>query len=462
MTEQEKKLSMFDIFEASQETIEEAVKKSSEESSKKAKFLRISKDGTYAVRILPIAPVLDADGEMLPMDRKGYEYPLRSLTLKIEDTSKMEKGKPKIVYATVCNAKHAFPNLAADPIDTYVKIACERYAKDTKLCEKLRDTSFNGGLKWDSSRCIYVIECENQGAGIQILQLSFAQYKTLEDMKLNLWNKLNKKGKVPCPISSIRGAYPVEIIRKTEGKTKYTFNIDLTAGVSELEEETLQELFNAPRLPEVIYRYSRYHLEATITFLQQLDEKYDIKVMEDEQMKNCLAQVQTLLSPDDQSHFTLGGNDSESGSDNDSDSLQALYDRYDQLEKAGLDDETEEGQELRGSIRAFIEANDLDVTIGRKKTNLMLLDEINDVMYGPEDGEGDDAEETPASKTKPAAEPEPDSDPEDEDDSPAAEPDDDPEPDPEPVRPSRTRERNDDTNEPAERPRRAGRPARRR
>ena len=456
MTEQEKNLSMFDLFEASQETIEEAVKKSSEESSKKAKFLRISKDGTYAVRILPLAPVVNADGEMLPMERKGYEYPLRSLTLKIEDTSKMEKGKPKIVYATVCNAKHAFPTLAADPIYTYVKIACELYAKDTKMCEKLHESSFNGGLKWDSSRCIYVMECENQGAGIQILQLSFAQYKTLEDMKLSLWNKLNKKGKVPCPISSIRGAYPVEIIRKTEGKTKYTFNIDLTAGISELDEETLQELFNAPRLPEVIYRYSRYHLEATTIFLQQLDEKYDIKVMEDDRMKDCLAQVQMLLSPDDQSHFTLGGNDSGSGADSDSDSLQALYDRYDQLEKEGLDDETEEGQELRGSIRAFIEANDLDVIIGRKKTNLMLLDEINDVMYGPEDGNDD--EEAPAPKTKPAPEP----DPYDEDDQPAAEPEDEPEPEPAPVRPSRTRERNEDTNEPAERPRRAGRPARRR
>lgn len=457
MTEQEKNLSMFDLFEASQETIEEAVKKSSEESSKKAKFLRISKDGTYAVRILPLAPVLNADGEMLPMERKGYEYPLRSLTLKIEDTSKMEKGKPKIVYATVCNAKHAFPTLAADPIDTYVKIACERYAKDTKMCEKLHESSFNGGLKWDSSRCIYVIECENQGAGIQILQLSFAQYKTLEEMKINLWNKLNKKGKVPCPISSIRGAYPVEIIRKTEGKTKYTFNIDLTAGVSELEEETLQDLFNSPRLPEVIYRYSRYHLEATTTFLQQLDEKYGIKVMEDERMKDCLAQVQMLLSPDDQSHFTLGGNDADAASDNDTDNLQALYDRYDQLDKEGLDDETEEGQELRGSIRAFIEANDLDVIIGRKKTNLMLLDEINDVMYGPAEGEGDE-EEAPAAKTKPAPEPEP----EEEDDEPAAEPDDEPEPEPAPARPSRTRERNDDTNEPAERPRRAGRPVRRR
>lgn len=457
MTEQEKNLSMYDIFGATEETLEEAVKKSSEESSKKAKYLRISKDGTYAVRILPLAPVVDPDGEILPMDRKGYEYPLRSLTLKIEDSSKMEKGKPKMVYATVCNAKYAFPNLAADPIDTYVQVACDLYASDTKMCEKLHESSFNGGLKWDSSRCIYVIECENRGAGIQILQLSFAQYKTLEEMKLNLWNKLNKKGaKRPCPISSVRGAYPVEIIRKTEGKTKYTFNIDLTAGENELDEETLQELFNTPRLPEVIYRYSRYHYEATMTFLSQLDERFGIKVMEDERMKNCLEQVKTLLSPDDQSHFTLGGKDSDSASDNDSDSLQALYDRYDQLADQGLDDETEEGQELRGSIRSFIEANDLDITIGRKKTNLMLLDEINDVMYGPEDGE-EESEPESKPKAKPAPAPEPETDDDDEPEEPAE----DPEPEPEPERPSR-RERNDDTNEPAERPRRASRPARRR
>lgn len=455
MTEQENKLSMFDIFGQVEETIEEAVKKSSEESSKKAKYLRMSKDGTYTVRILPIAPVVDPDGNLV-MERKGYEYPLRSLTLKIEDRSKMEKGKPKIVYATVCNAKYAFPTLSADPIDTYVQVASDLYASDTKMCEKLRESSYNGGLKWDSSRCIYVIENENAGAGIQILQLSFAQYKALEEQKLDLWNKLIKKNpKCPCPISSFQSAYPVEIKRKTEGKTKYTFNIDLTAGADGLEEEILQELFNTPRLPEVIYRYSRYHLEATKEFLQQLDERFSINVMDDDRMKNCLEQVQSLLSPDDQSHFNLGSKDSEAGSDNDDDNLQALYDRYDQLEAQGLDDETEEGQELRGSIRAFIEANDLDVVISRKKTNLMLLEEINNVMYGPE--EGDDEE--PEHVAKPKAEPEPEPEPESEyDEAPASDPD----PEPEPERPSRVRERNDDTNEPAERPRRAGRPARRR
>ena len=66
MTEQENMMSALDIFAASQETFEEAKKKSSDESRKRANYLRFSQDGTYAVRILPLAPVIDKDGKVLP------------------------------------------------------------------------------------------------------------------------------------------------------------------------------------------------------------------------------------------------------------------------------------------------------------------------------------------------------------------------------------------------------------
>ena len=482
MTDQEKiNMSVFDVFASSQETFEEAKKKNSEESGKKVNYLRFSKDGTYSIRILPLAPVIDADGNALPMERKGYEYPLRSLMLKIEDYShKDKKGNPKINYVTVCNAKYAYPALKADLIDTYLQTACDLYADDEKLCEKLRSGSFNGGLKWDSRRCMYVFDCDNRGDGLQILQLSFSQYKEVEDRKLNLWSKLLKKDpKAPCPICSIDGAYPVEVVRKTDKKTEYSFNIDTISGDDQLTQEDLQQLLDAPRLPEVLYRYTHYHLEATIAYLNQLDEKYGIEVMKEKVISDCIEQIKLALPADDQSHFTFSG-----GSDNSEqpagDSIDSLWDRFDKLEDEGLDDKSAEGQELRTSIKEFIEDQELGIKITRSKSNQDLLNEIERAMSdGGDDEEADpEPEEKATRKTRkhadpePEPEPEPDPEPEDEgedDDEPSDAPesedeDEEQDPEPEPAHShTRGRERNDDTNEPAARPaRRSARPARRR
>lgn len=459
--EQENPRSLFDVFAASQETFEDAKKKSSEESSKRASFFRFAKDGTYTIRILPLAPVQDKDGNYLPLERKGYEYPLRSLMLKIENPNKLVKGKPAITYVTVCNAKYAFKDIQADLIDTYVSAACEKYADDDKLCKKLREGSFSGGLKWDSRRCMYIIDLDNTGDGIQILQLSYSQYKDLEERKLNLWSKLNKNGNnVPCPISSIDSAFPVEIIRKTEnGKAGYSFNIDTVSGKNELDETTLQRLIDMPRLPEQIYRYTRYHLEATIVYLTQLDEKFDIEVMSTEAIQNCIAQIKTLLPADDQSHFSLsGGKDSDDNQEGALD-IDSLWDRYDALCKADLDDQTTEGQELRTDIMAFIDANELDVKVSRKKTNEDILNEIEDELAKASDDDDDELENEPKTYAR---------DDDDDDDEPAVPTDDDDdapaeESEPEPESTPRRRERNEDTNEPAVRgSRRGARPPRRR
>lgn len=448
MMDQEKPRSLFDVFAASQETFEDAKKKSSEESSKRASFFRVAKDGTYPMRILPLAPVQDKDGNFLPLERKGYEYPLRSLMLKIEDPKKMVKGKPAITYVTVCNAKYAFKEIEADLIDTYVNTACELYADDEKLCKKLREGSFSGGLKWDSRRCMYIIDLDNPGDGIQILQLSYSQYKDLEERKLSLWAKLNKNGKnVPCPISSIDSAYPVEIIRKTENnKPSYSFNIDTLGGHDVLEEEVLQRLLDTPRLPEQIYRYTRYHLEATIAYLTQLDEKFDIEVMNQGAVQKCIDQIKTLLPADDQSHFTLGGKDGDNKGD-DSDDLDALWKRLDAIYNAGLDDETAEGQELRTSIMEYIDANKLNVKVNRKMTNEDILREIDDELNAADANPSDDSDDEPA----PSQTPNPVND--EEDDGEPAMPSDEPEDEPEPAPTSRRRERerSDDTNEPAAR-----------
>lgn len=465
MTEQEMKgMSIFDIFASTQETIEEAKKKSSEESGNRVSYLRFKNDGTYTIRILPLAPVINAEGEVLPMERKGYEYPLRSLMLKITTPQVDDKGKPKITYVSVCNAKHTFKDkIKSDVIDAYVNRACELYASDEKLCKKLREGSFNGGLRWDSKRCMYVLNLDAPAEGIQVLQLSYAQYKDLEERKMNIWTKLNKGNeRVNCPISSIDSAYPVEVIRKTEnGKASYSFNIDTLSGKHVLEEKDLRKLLDMPRLPETLYRYTRFHLEATIAYLSQLDEQYDIDVLNDEEVQNCIEQIKLLLPADDQSHFTIGrtGNDGNNTESAAAETIDSLWDRYDSLNAAGLDDKSAEGQELRTSIKEYIEDHDMNIRISHTKSNADILQEIDEVLA---EEEGDEEKETPAAepaKRKDAPEVE-----EDDDEEPAAPSDeDDAEEEPAAPAPSRTRERNEDTNEPAVRSdRRSARVARRR
>ena len=331
----------------------------------------------------------------------------------------------------------------------------QKYADDDKLIKKLREGSFSGGLKWDYRRCMYVIDLDNPENGIQILQLSFSQYKDLEERKLNLWAKLNRNGKnVPCPISSISSAFPVEITRKTEnGKASYSFNIDTVADKSELEESTLQQLIDMPRLPEQVYRYTRYHLEATIAYLTQLDAKFDIEVMDSQEVQDCIAQIKMLLPADDQSHFTL----SDKGSDDNDGvmTIEALWKKFDAL----CDDQTEEGQDLRSEILAFIDTNKLNVKVNRKKTNEDILNEIEDELNGV-DGEVEE-EPTPKKPARKSIVEDEDYDDDSEPATPSDEEDDD-EPEEAPVV-SRRRERNDDTNEPAARvSRRGARPPRRR
>ncbi|MDD6104115.1 MAG: hypothetical protein PUB73_05865 [Bacteroidales bacterium] len=452
MSTEIKQMSAFDIFSASQETLDDAKRKSSEESRKQTKYLRLSQDGTYAVRILPLAPIMDAEGNVT-LPRKGYEYPVKELILKIKGKDK--KGKETQMFVNVCNAKYRFQNLENDLIDLYVSLACQQYADDEALCKKIKGTSFNGGLKYDSKRCMYVFDIDKRGDGLQILQLSFSQYKELEERKIKLWEKLCKKDpKALCPISSIN-AFPLEITRSTENKkTNYAFNIDTVSGEDELTEEELQMLLDAPRLPDTIYRYSRYHLEATIEFLKQYDEALDINVMESKEIADCIEQIKTLLPADDTSHFSLTGSQDNGGSEN-GNGLNSLWAMYDAMEEKGLDDKSDEGAELRASIREFIEDNNLDITITRRDSNLDLLNAIEDLYETGEvkggkkvDGESDsesekETEEAPARRSRRVEEPE------DEDEN-----------DGEPASPRSTR--NDDTNEPAAPSRRAARPQRRR
>lgn len=445
--EQENRKSVLEIFAQSQETFDEAKKKASEESGKRIEHFRMSKDGTFLLRILPLAPVIDAGGNILPMNRKGYEYPIKSQVLKIK-AGVDKNGKDKITYVNVCNAKYVFPNLECDLIDKYVQLVNDKYADDKEICDKVKETGFSGGLKWNARRCMYVLDMDKREEGIQILELSYSQYKDLEERKMALWTKLNKNGNVPCPISSIQNAYPMEIIRKTENKkTSYSFGIDTIGGVDQLSEIELENLLNAPRLPEVLYRYTRYHLEATVEFLKQFDAQYDIDIMSTDEIKETIETIKLMFPADDQSHFNLNGSSNEEGASAKSETvtIDMLWDRYDAMQDAQLDDRSEEGQEFRATLREFIENNDLDVRVSHRMANLDILNQIEDAL-------GDSANKAerqpePEPEPKPTPTPEPEPEPENDDDEPA----------------SPRQSRNDDTNEPAARSeRRSARPARRR
>lgn len=371
--------SVFDIFTTNAESFSDAKRKNSEETSQRLKYLRLKNNGTIRVRVLPLAPVIGPNNE-ISMPRKGYEYPTKELTLKIKKTS--PDNKNNTVYATICNAKLAFPELKEDLIDTYVRVAQERYATDDALIKKLKAGSFEGGLKWDSKRCMYVLDLENRKEGIQILKLSYAQYKDLEERKLSVWEKLCRSNSTAqCPISSIQSAYPVEIIGKTEAKTTYAFNIDILGGVDQLSEDELKTLLDTQRLPEVLYKYHRYHLEATIVYLEQLDDKMGIDIMNSEEIKNVIEQISMILPADDTSHFSLesSATDKEDAGSNGT-ALDELWNTFDQLEAAQLDDRSESGMELRSRIKDYISAHELDVVVMRSMSNYDILLAIDEAL----------------------------------------------------------------------------------
>ena len=447
------KMSVMDVFAQSQETIDEAKRKSDgEQFSKRIPRYQMKKDGKYVVRILPLAPVIDADGNALPMERKGYEYPSKELLLKFKFTD--DKGKAKESYVGICHTKYPFPELKCDLVDEFVATVLDKYSDDKALCKKITEGSFSGGLKWSNSRYMYILDEEKRGDGIQLLGLSYSQYKDLEERKMDLWNKLCKKGTVPCPISSFNDAYFVEIKRKTESKTEYSINIDTVGDKDELSADELKALLDAPRLPETIYRYTRYHLEATIAYLTNYCQEVNIDVMSEQRIIDAIDKIKMSLPSDDNSHFKLGENTAADGeaSGNQTVTIDDLWDVWEKLDEAGISDRSEEGQDLRTHIKEFIEENDLDIRVSRTKSNLDLLQEIEKELKG-EESKGNAPVQEELKDNTPAPEPEP-------------EPVDEPQPKQEEVQEeeaaSPRNSRNDDTNEPAARQRRSARPERRR
>lgn len=405
MSEEKRKLSAFEAFQQTQLTFAEAEEKAKQEAgAPKVERFRMGEDGEYSIRVLPLAPSFDNEGNILPMDRKGYEYAVHQFFLGIKVPNKKGK-KPKKLSIPVIRTTDKEVGKSVDLLDTYVKIAKEMYGDDEALMKLLTSSSYEGGIRWNYQHVLMVLDVssDNERAkGPQVWQCSHSQYKDLDAAKMRLWAELKADdGQDTCPISGFTDAYPVKVIRKTENnKTSYTIEIGRkTLDITEAEAEKLLEL---PRLPEQLYRYTRYQMEATLAFLQQYDEEHDMEVCKEPDFIEAVETLKGELPADDTSHFDLA-NASGKDSDKDEVTIDSLYNEYDSIVDQGLNEKSDEYQELREKIRMFIEAKDLDVRISRTKNNLQLLEEIDEAL----DAQAKQPKEQPKEDPTPAPAPAP-------------------------------------------------------
>lgn len=384
-------VSVENLFLAGQESYEEAQRRSAEENKtfQKTEFFRMEKLGTYKLRLLPIAP--DQTGKV---DRKSYEYPTRSLLLELINPKTKNDTKPSSVYVSVNRAIDA--GYSVDLIDIYRKEAVDEALSrgNEKMADKIGGGSFGGGLKYNYSHATYIIDLKERAKGVQLLNLSHAQFKALEEKRFDLWQKLLQKNpQTPCPISSVHDGYVVEIKKKKSGsKTEYDINIDLVEGTIPITIEELNALMAAPRIPEIIGRYSRYHYEATLEYLRQCDERFEMNILDTEVMKEAIEQLGSELPAEDKSSFTFDKRTKDAKDNAVELSLDDLFARFEELQAAGVSDKSEEGAEFKVMMRTFIEQEKLSVKASRHISNSELLDMINDAYSDNQTEESVDEE----------------------------------------------------------------------
>ncbi len=364
--------SVENLFLAVGASYEEAQRQSAEEnkSFSKTEFFRMEKLGTYNLRMLPIAP--NQDGTL---DRKSYEYPCRSLLVELTNP-KSKDGKPH--YVSLPRATDA--GFTVDLIDIYRKEAVDEALSrgNEKMADKIGGGSFGGGMKYTYSHALYILDLSERAKGLQVMHLSHSQFMALEEKRFDLWQKLLQRDpSAQCPVSSVHGGYGVEIKKKKTGaKTEYDISLDVVSGVMPVAIEELTALLAAPRIPEIINRYSRYHYEATIEYLRQCDERFEMNILDTEVVQEAIQQLGSELSPEDKSSFSFDKRTKDSKENAAELTFDDLCIRFEELEAAGKGDKTEEGQELRAMLRAFIEQEKLDVRMTRHTKNNELLDMI--------------------------------------------------------------------------------------
>lgn len=408
-------------LQATKMTFAQAEEKVKAEASRQSvNRFRINSDGEYNIRICPLIPVIDADGNPQEMDRIGYEYPLHQQFLKIVTPPKKKGAKPGSITIPVIRATDAGVGFSVDLIDEYVKIAKE-YG-DEAVTKKVTSNSFEGGLRWGYQHAMYVIDMEKRKDGIQIFQMSHAQYRTLETAKMSVWKDLREENPdCACPISDYESAYQVRINRTTESKkTEYTITVNTVKKRDALTDDELDKLITMNRIPAEIYRYTRYQMEATLEFLKQYDEKLQIDVCEQDDFKAIVETLKGELPADDTSHFSIS--DAKSGDDNGNKgeeiTIDSLWAEADALADAGLGRGSDEYAELREKIREFTAEHDIDIRLSASKTNEELLEAIEDAMKEAKkqsskkqeeksaEEEADDNAEAESEEEKPADEPE--------------------------------------------------------
>ena len=388
MSEIAKKFDIKNLFAQTQQTIEEAKEKIKlEASAPRIDRFRTSQDGEFNIRILPLAPVINEDGTIQPMDRKGYEYPIHQQFLKIAIPSKKKDGKPSFTTVPVINATDKGVDKSVDLIDEYVKMA--KQLGDDDVTKKITSTGYEGGLRWQYQHAMYVLDLSKRSEGVKIYQISHSQYRDLEDAKISVWNDIcedmseEERATVGCPISSFADAYQVRVKRSTENKkTSYTFTVNTVKKQVPLTEEELEKLLELPRIPEQIYRYTRYQMEATLEFLKQYDEKLQIDITGSEEFQAIVEKLKGELSADDTSHFDLsnannGGDGKSKGGEV---TLDSLWAEFDALADQEIDEKSDEYLELREKIRQFAEDNNYDIRISHSKTNEQLLQELDTIV----------------------------------------------------------------------------------
>ena len=390
MSEEIKKVNLFGAFQQTAQTLAEAeAKAKSEKGFEKIDRFRTPEEGEYAVRVLPLAPVIDAEGNVsMPMDRQGFEFQLYTTFLDIDQPAD-KKGKVKQMHIPVIRTTQKGVDKSIDLLDEYVRIAKDMYADDEEVINLITDSQSRHRIRFSSQRVMYVMDMTGDSPkGPMLWQISNSSYKSIDTERLSVWTKEKEKAakkgnpEPGCPLCSLEQAWPLTIIRTGTGlKTEYSFKIDRGEDQEPITEDQLEKLMELPRIPDEIYHYTRYQMEATIEYLKQYDEKHDLEVCKDDEFLAAIEQLKGELSSDDNSHFSFSGN---SSSDKESKgreiTLDSLNDAYDYIVDNNLDKDSDEYEELREDIRQFIEDNELDVVVKHSKKMQDLLDEVEEAM----------------------------------------------------------------------------------
>lgn len=417
MSEELQKKDFFELIRNSAQTRQEAEIRAKEEAGReRIDRFKMPDEGEYMVRVLPLAPstnidgspVMDENGKLVyPMGKKGCEFRLRSMIVELKGAPD-KKGKSKSQYISFVQSTQQGVGYSVDIVDEYVRIAKDMYADDEAVMNLLTGNESRERISWSRQRCMYIYDVtDGTPKGPMMWQLSDAQWKSISAEQLSTWSKEEEKAKkkgldpksVHDPLCDFYEAWPLTITKTGKKlETKYSFKIDRGEDQMPLTSEQIERLLELPRIPDTIYHFSRYQLEAELAYLQQYDEKHDLEVCKDEEFLEAVEKLKGELPADDNSHFTFGGSTKASGKESTAITLDSLNQAYDFIIDKNLGRDSDEYEALREDIRQFIEDNELSdvVVVKHSKKIEDLLNELEEAM--------EERESAPAAKkTKKAA-----------------------------------------------------------